>query len=70
MAKVYLRKEELEMEREHPGSSLDALMKRFKKQVKASEIIEECRRREYFLSKSLKRKEKSKRARIKAIMSK
>lgn len=70
MAKVYLTKDELEMEREKPGSSLDSLIRRFRKQVKRDEILEECMRREFFLKKSLKRREKSKRARIKALMDK
>ena len=43
------------------------MLRRFKKQVQADGIIEECRRREYFLKKSLKRKEKSKRAKIAKI---
>lgn len=55
MPKVTLRENE----------DLESLMRRFKKQVKAKEVLEECRRRESFLKKSLKRKEKSKRARIK-----
>lgn len=47
--------------------TFDSLLKRFKKQVNASGIIQECRKREYFLKKSLKRKEKSKMARMKAM---
>lgn len=44
--------------------SADSMLRRFKKQVKKDGIIEDCRRREFFLKKSLARKEKSKRARI------
>ena len=44
--------------------SVDSMLRRFKKQVKKEGILQECRRREFFLKKSLARKEKSKRARI------
>ena len=44
--------------------SIDSLLRRFKKQVKEEGILQECRKREFFLKKSLARKEKSKRARI------
>lgn len=39
--------------------SLDSLLKRFKKQVTKADILGEVRRRAYYKSKSLKRKEKS-----------
>ena len=39
------------------------LVRRFKSTVKKSGILQECRRREYFLKKSLKRKRKSEEAR-------
>lgn len=42
---------------------LDALIRRFKKVVTADRILYECRRKEYFLKKSLKRKAKSEEAR-------
>ena len=44
--------------------SVDSMLRRFKKQVKKEGILQECRKREFFLKKSLARKEKSKRARI------
>ena len=44
--------------------SIDSLLRRFKRQVKKEGILQECRKREFFLKKSLARKEKSKRARI------
>lgn len=42
---------------------LDALLRRFKKAVTADRTLYECRRRECFLKKSLKRKAKSAEAR-------
>lgn len=71
MVKVTLRQEELEElkhNRENPNLYLDSLLRRFKKACSDSKVIEECRKREYFLKKSLKRKEKSKRARIARIL--
>lgn len=47
---------------------LNFLLKKFKKQVKRDGIIDECRKRKFFVPKSLKRKEKSKRAKIKRIL--
>lgn len=47
-------------------NDLETALRKFKKQVIKEELIYECRRREFFLKKSLKRKEKSKHARIKA----
>ena len=44
--------------------SIDSMLRRFKRQVKQEGILQECRKREFFLKKSLARKEKSKRARI------
>ena len=69
MAKVMLRPDELELctTTNNVNAGLDSMLRRFKKQVQADGIIEECRRREYFLKKSLKRKEKSKRAKIAKI---
>lgn len=73
MAKVYLNAHDFEEIRksEKPEQSinmfLDQMIRRFKKQVENEGILEECRRREYFLKKSLKRKEKSKRAKIREI---
>ena len=39
---------------------IDQMLKRFKKQVERDGIIQDVRKHDYFLSKSLKRKEKSK----------
>ena len=47
-------------------NDLETALKRFKKQVLKEEILYECKRRESFLPKSLKRQEKAKHARIKA----
>lgn len=70
MAKVTLRPDELELCRntpDNPNVALDSLLRRFKKQIQQEGILEECKRREFFLKKSLKRKEKSKRAKIARI---
>lgn len=70
MLRVELFKEELDKikrEQEDPNFYLDSMLKRFKKQVIESGVLEECRRREFFLKKSLARKEKSKRAKIRLI---
>lgn len=66
MVKVHLTKEDYEACREqgNPNACIDQLLRKFKKRVNESGILDECRRREYFLKKSLARKEKSKRARI------
>ncbi len=53
MAKVVARENE----------SVDDLLRRFKKQVNNENIIEDCRKHDFFLKKAVKRKEKSKRAR-------
>lgn len=39
--------------------SIDQAIRRFKKQVFNDNIIQECKKREYYKSKSLKRREKS-----------
>ena len=73
MAKVVLTAHDLDEIRtaEDPrikaGEMLDSMLRRFKKQVENEGIIEECRRRQFFLKKSLKRREKSKRAKIREI---
>lgn len=46
---------------------LDSLLRRFKQQVRNSRIREEVQKREYFLKKSLRRKEKNKAAKIRRI---
>jgi small subunit ribosomal protein S21 len=45
------------------GETTDVLISRFKTLVKKSGILTECRKREFFLKKSLKRKRKSEEAR-------
>ena len=52
MAVVYRKKDE----------DLETLLKRFKKKVIAEEILTELKKREYYLSPSQKRREKSKQA--------
>ena len=53
MAKVVLRE----------GETSEDLARRFKSVVKKEGILQECRRREFFLKKSLKRRRKSEEAR-------
>ena len=55
MVKVVLRE----------GETAEDLARRFKTAVKKSGILQECRRNEFFLKKSLKRKRKSEEARKK-----
>ena len=66
MAKVVLTPHDLQeaMSEKNPNMYLDTMLRRFKKQVENEGILDECKRREFFLKKSLKRKEKSKRAKI------
>ena len=45
------------------GETSVDLIRRFKSAVKKAGILKECRRREFFLKKSLKRKRKSEEAR-------
>lgn len=47
------------------GESLDEGVRRFKRQVNKAGIIQECRKREFYLKKNLKRKLKSENARKK-----
>ena len=47
------------------GESLDEALRRFKRQVNKAGTIQECRRRECFLKKNLKRNLKSENARKK-----
>lgn len=47
------------------GESLDEAVKKFKRQVNKAGIIQECRKREFYLKKNLKRKLKSENARKK-----
>ncbi len=55
MCKVTLREDE----------SLDEGLRRFKKLVNKASIVQECRKREFYLKKNLKRKLKSENARKK-----
>lgn len=45
------------------ANDVDTLLRKWKTKVKKSGIIDECRKREYFLKKSLARKRKSEMAR-------
>ena len=47
------------------GESLDEGVRRFKRQVNKAGIIQECRKREFYLKKNRRRLEKSKAARKK-----
>ena len=47
------------------NEDINSLLKRFKTAVRRSGILDECKRHEYFLKKSLKRKQKSEMAKIK-----
>ena len=47
------------------GESLDEGVRRFKRQVNKAGIIQECRKREFYLKKNLKKKLKSENARKK-----
>lgn len=71
MAKVELNKSEKEMIMSTPDADknmyLESMLKRFKKQVANQEIMEDCKKHEFFLKKSLRRKEKSRLAKIKLI---
>ena len=73
MARVALNQHDFEEIRnqEKPEEAvnmfLDGMIRRFKKQVENEDIINECRRREFFLKKSIKRREKSKRAKIREL---
>lgn len=65
MAKVFMTKVESEMTVSGKSNeSIDSMLRRFKRKVLAEGILNEVRQRQYFMSKSQKRKEKSKRAQI------
>lgn len=49
---------------EDKGVAFDTLLKKFKKLVKSEGIIQECKKREFYLSKTQKRAEKDKQAAI------
>ena len=47
------------------GEELDMLLKRFRRQVNDCNILGECKKRESYMSKAEKRREKSKQAKLK-----
>lgn len=47
--------------------TVDNLIRRFKKRYNESGIKEDCKKHEFFLKKSLRRKEKSKKAQIRRL---
>ena len=47
---------------EDKGEAFDVLFRKFKKLVKNEGIIQECRKREYYVSKTKRRAEKDKQA--------
>jgi len=55
MAKVYAKTDKETGEKE----DLTSLLRRFKKKVTEDQILYECKRREYFMNRALKRKMKS-----------
>ena len=73
LAKVSLTAHDFEEIRnqENPQASvnmfLDSMLRRFKKQVENEDILYECKKREFFLKKSIRRREKSKRAKIREL---
>ncbi len=69
MAKVVLSAHDQKesYEKGQPNMFLDTMLRKFKKQVEAEDILGECKRREFFLKKSLRRREKAKRAKIRDI---
>lgn len=71
MAKVVPTKIELDQAaREgNPSCYLDAMLRRFKRQVKEQEILLDYKKHDFFIKKGLARKEKAKRAKIRAIQS-
>lgn len=56
------------MVKKRDNESLDSLLKRFRSSVKEAGIMDEIRKREFYQSKSLKRKIKSKRARKRKLL--
>jgi len=69
LARVELSAHDLKecMEKQEPNLFLDTLVKRFKKQVEAQGILEDYKKHDFFMKKSIRRREKSKRAKIRAI---
>lgn len=56
------------MVKRRDNESLDSLLKRFRSSVEEAGIMDEIRKREFYQSKSLKRKIKSKRARKRKLL--
>lgn len=56
------------MVKKRDNESLDSLIKRFRSSVEEAGIMDEIRKREFYQSKSLKRKIKSKRARKRKLL--
>ena len=52
------------------GEDFDNLLRRFRRAVNDANILGECKKREFYLSKPLRRREKSKAARLKAAKAK
>lgn len=46
------------------NEDLESLLRRFRRQVNDANILGECRKREFFVSKAQKRREKSKQAKL------
>jgi len=69
LAKVQLMPHDLQdcYDNKSPNMHLDDMLRRFKKQVEVQGILDDCRKHEFFLKKSLRRKEKSKKAKIRNI---
>ena len=69
MAKVQLNPHDLQdcITNDNPNMFLDSMLRKFKKQVEAQGILEDCKKHEFFMKKSLRRKEKSKKAKIRNI---
>lgn len=69
MAKVQLTPHDLQdcYDNKSPNMHLDDMLRRFKKQVEVQCILDDCKKHEFFLKKSLRRKEKSKKAKIRNI---
>lgn len=56
------------MVKRRDNESLDSLLKRFRSSVEEAGIMDEIRKREFYQSKSLKRKIKSKRAKKRKLL--
>ena len=53
-----------------PNEEFDSLLKRFKKRVEKAEVMLDARKHDFFQPKAIRRKEKSKRARIRQLRNK